>query len=524
MIGAGAVTPKGLTPEQTAEILANLGNPEWRLANLYTIMVKGEGDDPDLVLPFRPNRAQRRFMSRLWHRNVILKARQLGFTTLIALVWLDHALFVPNSRCGIIAQDQEAAAVIFRDKVKFAYDHLPAWLREACPLERDSASELLFAHNNSSVRVATSMRSGTIHRLHVSEFGKICAKYPDKAREVVTGSFQAVPQSGIIVVESTAEGQDGEFYKMVQRALAFQEQGKELTERDYRMHFFPWFEEPTYTLESWESVTITDKDRAYFARIEAEAGVTLAPGQRAWYVNLREAEFAGDESLMWQEYPSTPQEAFQVSTEGVYYATQLADARKSGRICRVPVIDAPVDTIWDVGRSDSTAIWFFQAVAQEYRFIRYHEANNEKLGYYIKYLQDTGYLFGKHYLPHDAAHQRLSDTNKSTEEMLNDLGLDNTIIVDRILDEQVGIQQTRKAFPSFVFDEEGCAIGLRRLAGFKRGWNKVLGAWRSDPEQNDCVHGADALRQLGQALESGQYEGPRRLSKQIKRSGSGMAR
>lgn len=513
-----------ITPAQQAEILAHLGDPEWRLANLYTIMVKGEDGETDLVMPFRPNRAQRRFMSRLWNRNLILKARQLGFTTLIAIVWLDHALFVPNSRCGIIAQDQEAAAVIFRDKVKFAYDNLPAWLRERCPLARDSASELLFAHNNSSVRVATSMRSGTIHRLHVSEFGKICAKYPDKAREVVTGSFQAVPSSGVIVVESTAEGQDGEFYKMVQRALAYQEQGKELTERDYRMHFFPWWEEPAYTIDAHEAVTITEKDRKYCDRMEVETGHVLTPGQRAWYVATRESEFSGDESLMWQEYPGTPQEAFQVSMEGVYYATQLADARKSGRICRVPVIDAPVHTFWDIGRSDSTAIWFMQHVAQEYRFIRYHEASGEKLGYYVKYLQDTGYVFGDHYLPHDAAHKRLSDTNKSTEEMLNDLGMDDTIIVARILDEQVGIQQTRKAFPSFVFDEEGCAQGLRRVAGFKRGWNKTTGSWTSEPENNDCVHGADALRQCGQAIESGQYIGTRRDSKPLKRRGSPMAR
>lgn len=506
------------------ELEANLANPEWRLSNLYTIMVKGEDGDSDLVLPFRPNRAQRRFLSRIWHRNIILKARQLGFTTLVAIAWLDYALFVPNVRCGIIAQDQEAAAVIFRDKVKFAYDNLDPALKAKFPLERDSASELLFAHNNSSVRVATSMRSGTIHRLHVSEFGKICAKYPDKAREVVTGSFQAVPQSGIIIVESTAEGQDGEFYKMVQRALGYEQQGRDLTERDYRMHFFPWWEEPAYTIDAWEAVTITEKDRKYFDRIEAATGQALTQGQRAWYVAVREAEFSGDESLMWQEYPGTPEEAFQVSTEGCYYATQLADARKSGRVCRVPVLDVPVDTFWDVGRSDSTAIWYMQQVGPDYRFIRYYENNNETLGHYYKELQDTGYIFGRHYLPHDADHKRLSDTNKSIKEMLEDLGMTNIEIVERILDEQVGIQQTRKAFPSMWFDEEGCAQGLRRLAGFKRAWNKTLGAWRSEPEQNDCCHGADAIRQFGQALESGAYIGHRRVSKPIRRAGSGMAR
>lgn len=513
-----------MTPDALAELEAHLADPAWRLSNLYTIMVKGEEGDPDLVIPFRPNRAQLRFLSRLWNRNLILKARQLGFTTLIAIAWLDHALFVPNVRCGIIAQDKEAAEVIFRDKVKFAYDNLAPELKAQFPLARDSASELLFGHNNSSVRVATSMRSGTIHRLHVSEFGKICAKYPDKAKEVVTGSLQAVPQSGITIIESTAEGQDGDFYKMVQRALAADQQGKTLTERDYRMHFFPWWEEPAYSIDAHEVVTITEKDEKYFRELAEKIGHELTRGQMAWYVAVREAEFSGDESLMWQEYPGTPQEAFQVSMEGCYYANQLADARKHGRIGNVPYVEAFVDTFWDIGRSDSTAIWFKQQVGMEHRFIRYYEASGETVGHYFKYLQDCGYILGHHYLPHDAAHKRLSDTNKSIEEMLSDLGLNNIVIVDRISDEQLGIQQTRKAFPQCWFDETGCAIGLRRLAGFKRAWNKSLGAWKAEPEENECVHGADALRQFGQALESGQYIGPRRAVVPLRRRGSALAR
>ena len=116
------------------------------------------------------------------------------------------------------------------------------------PLARDSASELLFSHNNSSIRVATSMRSGTIHRLHVSEFGKICAKYPDKAVEVITGSIPAVPLNGILIIESTAEGQDGEFYNITQRAKALFDAGTELSMRDYRYHFFAWWDEPKYVM------------------------------------------------------------------------------------------------------------------------------------------------------------------------------------------------------------------------------------------------------------------------------------
>ena len=232
----------GLNPLPTdAEELARcLADPEWRLFSgcLYKIMIKGEKDQDATVVPFKPNRAQKRFIRRLWHRNIILKARQLGFTTLIAILWLDHALFNANQRCGIVAQDREAAETIFRDKVKFAYENLPEQIKETFPLKRDAAAELLFAHNNSSVKVGTSMRSGTIHRLLISEFGKICAKYPDKAVEVITGSIPAVPLSGITVIESTAEGKDGAFYKMVEIAQAKYDNKQTLTERDYRFHFY----------------------------------------------------------------------------------------------------------------------------------------------------------------------------------------------------------------------------------------------------------------------------------------------
>ena len=145
-----------LSKDAFAEFEANMADPMWRLNNLYRIIIKGDDGEDDLVVQFKMNRAQRRFVERLHNRNVILKARQLGFTTLVCIVWLDHALFNNNVRCGIIAQDREAAEVIFRDKVKFAYDNLPPELREQFPLTKDSATELLFAHNNSSCLLYTS--------------------------------------------------------------------------------------------------------------------------------------------------------------------------------------------------------------------------------------------------------------------------------------------------------------------------------------------------------------------------------
>lgn len=499
-----------------AETLARcLADPYWRVFSgaLYRIMIKGDGDEETQdvsVMPFKPNAAQEKFVNRLWHRNVILKARQLGFTTLIAILWLDHALFNADQRCGIIAQDREAAEVIFRDKVKFAYENLPEQIRERFPLARDSASELLFAHNNSSIRVATSMRSGTIHRLHISEFGKICAKFPDKAKEVMTGSIPAVPSNGILVIESTAEGRDGSFFKICQTAQANFAQRKKLNFRDYRFHFYAWWQEPKYRMDS-SMVSISPEQHEYFDEVETiverDMGITakIDVDQRAWYVATIEADFEGADDRMWQEYPSYPAEAFQVSTDGNYYAKDMALLRKRGGITNVPELDMPVNTFWDIGNSDGCAIWFHQDSNGQDRFLDYYEAHGETLKHYVAKLREKGYVFDTHYLPHDATHERLSDFNKSTLQMLQDLMPgERFVVVPRISYLMDGIQQTRACMRNYYFDQTNCKLGIDRLDGYKKRWNNTESRYVDQPDKsNGCSEGADALRQHAQAKMAG---------------------
>ena len=490
-------------PSTEEDLAACLADPMWRLCSgrLYKIITKGDDGKTDLVVPFKPNRAQRRFIRALWHRNVILKARQLGFTTLVCLMWLDFALFNSNVRCGIIAHDLDSAGTIFRDKVKFAYDNLPDQIRQACPLAKDSASELLFAHNNSSIRVATSMRSGTIHRLLISELGKIAAKHRDKAAEVMTGSIPTVPKNGILIVESTAEGREGEFYDMVQVAKQHADSGKTLTERDYRMHFFPWWEEPGYVMDP-AGVVLGAKDLEYFVKVEAAIGKEITPEQRAWYVATRNSDFRSNPERMWQEYPSTIDEAFQVSTEGCYYTQQLSLARQQGRIGKVPHDPAyPVNTFWDIGKRDKTAIWFHQRINGQDRFIDYYESAEQTYSHFAEVLQGKHYVYNTHYLPHDAGHERQGEkVNKTPEQMLNDLGITNTFVLDRVDDKvRHGIYPTRDAFGTCLFDEEHCKDGIVHLELYRKEWDDRLGVWRETPRHDDHSNGADAFRQFGQA-------------------------
>jgi phage terminase large subunit len=192
------------------------------------------------------------------------------------------------------------------------------------------------------------------------------------------------------------------------------------------------------------------------------------------------------------------------NSEGDYYKREMEAVRTEGRILRIPNLDIPVNTFWDIGNSDGCAVWFHQSVGMENRFIGYYEAHGETLAHYAKELKNRNYLFNKHFLPHDAAHKKLSDTNKSTEEMLNDLGIVNTEIVPVITDLNTGIQMMRKHFPSCYFDAIGCKDGIKRLDNYRKRYNQRDNRWIDEPNKaNGSSEAADAIRQFAQAKEGG---------------------
>src|ERR1700730_8144967 len=112
----------------------------WRLNNLYFIT-----DKQGRRVKFQMNSAQEALYREMHNQNVILKARQRGFTTFIQLFMLDACLISSNIRAGTIAHTLPDAQVIFRDKVRFPYDNLPDCLKNALPAQNDNACELLLS-------------------------------------------------------------------------------------------------------------------------------------------------------------------------------------------------------------------------------------------------------------------------------------------------------------------------------------------------------------------------------------------
>jgi len=476
------------------DLKAKLSDPLWRISNLYWIT-----DKSGAVVKFVPNPQQQRFLDHLHPRNLVLKARQQGYSTLIQIAMLDAALFVANTEAGVVAQDDETAKQIFRTKIKFAYDRLPRLIRQMVRSKADSVSQLILS-NGSSIRVATSLRGGTLQFLHVSEFGKICARTPERAKEVLSGSIQAVPKGALVVIESTAEGREGAFYDMCQRSKALQEQGRPPSPLEYRFHFSPWWESPDYTLAPG-TIQISAAMQTYFAESQVKIGRPITMAQRTWYVAKMDNDFAGNHELMKREYPRDPDEAFEVSTEGKYYTAEMAWLRQHGRITSVPhSASYRVNTFWDIGSTDGAAVWLHQRVGIQDRFIGFIEGWGETYDWFAERLQALRYAWGRHYLPHDAEHRRQGEyANATPREMLERLLPGEFETVPRVQALQHGIQQARRAFRTSWFDATECALGIAHLGLYGKTWSPSAGAWIDTPKKDGHTEAADAYRQFAQS-------------------------
>ncbi len=456
-------------------------NPLWRLNNLYWIV-----DKWGRKVKFNLNWAQQELYENMWYCNVILKARQLGISTFVCLLFLDRCLHNSNLSAGIIAHTLEDAQQLFR-RVKFAYDSLPQEIKNIVSSDNDTAQMLKFS-NGSSLRVGTSLRSSTFQLLHISEFGKICAKFPDKAQEIITGSLNTVAPGQYVFIESTAEGRDGYFYDICKRAQnAIKE---ELSELDFRFHFFPWWKEPTYRIGS--NMSIPPELYEYFVHLK-NLKIDLDHEQQCWYTarSLTQGED------MRREYPSTPEESWLVSHEGFYYSKPMSLARAENRLGKIPYDDSiPVYTAWDLGYNDSTAIWFFQVFGKEIRLIDYVEGG-DSLQHWLGVVKSKPYVYEKHLAPHDImVHEYTSGMTRQSSA--RKMGF-NLLPVQKV-EIIPGIDAARSILNRCWFDEKKCAQGIKALENYKKEWDDKTGAWRSKPIHNWASHGADAFRTLATGL------------------------
>jgi phage terminase large subunit len=183
------------------------------------------------------------------------------------------------------------------------------------------------------------------------------------------------------------------------------------------------------------------------------------------------------------------------TVDGAIFAKEMQQAEKDGRICRVPY-DAtkPVHAVFDLGWSDSTAIWFLQFVGMETRLIRYIEDSQKTISYYLATMQTYGYVYDTIWLPHDAENKTLAAAGRSIDDIVRAAGY-KTQIMPRvpILDS---INAARTIFPNCYFDREHTADGLACLRHYRYEVDPETGQFSRNPLHDHYSHGADAFRYI----------------------------
>mgnify|MGYP003655624847 CR=1 FL=1 len=208
---------------------------------------------------------------------------------------------------------------------------------------------------------------------------------------------------------------------------------------------------------------------------------------------MREFGREDGESRFRQEYLCD----FNVAVIGAYYGKSMADAEDQDRICKVSHDKSlTVDTWWDLGHSDATAIWFVQHAFNAIHVIDYYEINGADLDFLAKVLQEKrdakGYIYGRHVWPHDGGHKTLASGGRRLSDMFGDLGF--PVEVQRPHDVQVGITRVRQVLPRCWFDREATALGVEALRSYAKDWDEVRRVYSAKPTHNWASHGSDAFR------------------------------
>lgn len=258
--------------------------------------------------------------------------------------------------------------------------------------------------------------------------------------------------------------------------------------------------------QGWATFIGTPKGNNHFRDIYNYALRRMKLGDPEWFCALLKAsqtgvlpksELEAAAALMSAaEYDQEFECSFSAAIIGAYYGKNMSRLEAAGRMTHVPYDRAlPVDTAWDLGIDDSTAIWFMQSTQQGHRAINYYEVNGKGLDEIVPYMKSLGYYFRDHYLPHDVKVRELA-SGKTRLDTLVSLGLGkprDMVVVPKV-DPAEGINAVRMIIDKFWFDQENCSEGIEALKNYEREFNSKDGVFKGRPRHNWASHAADAMR------------------------------
>lgn len=472
------------TPKDEADLRSNyITSKLWRLNNLYTIVDKSGNK-----VSFNMNLSQHKvYAASLKHsRLIVLKSRQQGISTLWLVSFFDDACTKSNYSIGLMAQGQDESSTLL-SRVKLLWDNLPSTFKEYLGLDiAVDNTKALSLTNGSNIFVRTSFRSTTLQRLHISEMGKIANKYPEKAKETKSGTLQAVAPGNTVIIESTAEG-DNLFKSMWDTAI---QHFGDLSGRDFLPVFLSWIDDPDCMEQRKQS--ISDKQAKYFERVEKEIGYSLSDEQK-WFWVAKYRELADD---IYQEYPSTPIEAFMANKEGAYYAKLYLTWIK-GFKREIPNLydkNLDVQVAVDLGMNDTNVLTIFQEYTDGMRIIDEVYDSGEPISYYTNILKEKPYFNNITHiiLPHDAKVTEQT-SGKSREQVYAEELPNASITVLPRTSRSEGIEVVRQLMKRLYIDPK-CTYLISCLFNYRKEYDEKRNIWKKEPEHDEYSNGADSIR------------------------------
>lgn len=492
-------------PENDLDLVTNyLTSKLWRLNNIYTIV-----DKYGKRTIFEMNKSQHKvYAAALRHpRIIILKSRQQGISTLWLVSFFDDCCTQPDFSIGLMAQGTDESEKLL-ERVKLLWETMNPYILAYWDimLTKDNTKEFSLS-NGSSIYIRTSFRSTTLQRLHISEMGKIANKSPEKAKETKTGTLQALAQGNIGIVESTAEG-DNMYKDMWDNAVKF---SGNMTPKDFAPVFLSWLDDPDCTIE--QDQFIPEKIEEYFKKVELETSKKLTRQQKNfWVTQYREL---GDK--VYQEYPSTPTEAFMSTKQGTYYAetylTWVKNLNREIRDLYDPNLDVQVAI--DLGMNDTNVLGVFQEyINNEVRIIHGFEDNGQRIKYYTDWMKRQKWISNLTHiiLPHDAMVRDL--TSGKTRLQAFEEELDGYYDEDRVWhplnvtftvlpksDRLEGINAVREMLPNTYVDPDKCEYIIDCFYNYHKEWNEKTERFRDTPCHDEWSNGGDMLRYMAEGRQ-----------------------
>lgn len=399
----------------------------------------GKNKSVDITIPYKPRPLQKEVHKNLKRFNVLVCHRRFGKSVLAINELISHAANNERQKFAYIAPT-------YRQGKAIAWDLLKQYSKPLMQLggQRNESELKIDLWNESKIQI----------------FG---ADHADSLRGM---GFNGV------VMDEYAIMAPRTWTEIIRPAIAD------------TMGFVIFIGTPMGHNQFWEVYDYAQRgDPNWFAAMYRASETNVIPDEE-----LRHARSIMTEEQYNQEFECS----FTAAVSGSYYGKLMTAADNEKRIGEVPVDEnVGVETWWDLGIGDSTAIWFVQRIGEELHIIDYYENSGESLMHYADVLHNKDYAYERHIAPHDIQARELG-TGKSRLEVANDLGIDFEVAPKLEVDH--GIESVRNMLPYCWFDREKCKLGIDALRQYRKQWDEKNQVFKSKPLHDWCSHAADAFR------------------------------